>query len=152
MQMTAIDAIRIPSDASPRIRTAAAELARWIEKLGGTRPTTTAHSDHGRVTAWLDTDGTDLKPEHFRIEVNDGAVVRVTGGDGRGVLYGVQECIDRARRNQAITPLTDGPHFAVRALRMWETPSNKVWFYDRATAHDVEFTNGHISDLRDPPA
>ena len=45
MQMTAIDAIRIPGDASPRIRTAAAELARWIEKLGGTRPTTGAHSD-----------------------------------------------------------------------------------------------------------
>ena len=93
-----------------------------------------------------------MKPEHFRIEVNDGAVLRIIGGDGRGVLYGVQECIDRARRNQAITPLTDGPHFPMRALRMWETPSNKVWFYDRATAHDVEFTNGHISDLRDPPA
>ena len=53
--------------------------------------------------------------------------MRITGGDGRGVLYGVQECIDRARRNQAITPLTDGPHFPMRALRMWETPSNKVW-------------------------
>ena len=39
MQMTTIDAIRIPGDASASIRTAAAELARWIEKLGGTRPT-----------------------------------------------------------------------------------------------------------------
>ena len=127
MQMPVIDAIRIPRDANPRVRTAAAELARWIEKLGGTRPTIGADSDRGKVTAWLDTAGIDLKPEHFRIEVNDGATLRITGGDGRGVLYGVQECIDRARRDQAITPMTDGPHFAVRALRMWETPSNKVW-------------------------
>ncbi len=127
MQMTAIDAIRIPRDASPRVRTAAAELARWIEKLGGAEPTIGAHSDRGIVTARLDTAEADLKPEHFRIAVNDGAALRITGGDGRGVLYGVQECIDRARRNQAITPLTDGPHFPVRALRMWETPSNKVW-------------------------
>ena len=152
MQMTTIDAIRIPGDASPRIRTAAAELARWIEELGGTRPTPGAHSASGGVTAWLDTDGVDLKPEHFRIEVNDGGPLRIIGGDGRGVLYGVQECIDRARRNQTITPLTDGPHFPMRALRMWETPSNKVWCHDRVTAHDVEFTNGYISDLRDPPA
>ena len=127
MQMPVIDAIRIPRDANPRVRTAAAELARWIEKLGGTRPTIGADSDRGKVTAWLDTAGIDLKPEHFRIEVNDGATLRITGGDGRGVLYGVQECIDRARRDQAITPMTDGPHFTVRALRMWETPSNKVW-------------------------
>ena len=127
MQMPVIDAIRIPRDASPRVRTAADELARWIEKLGGIRPTIGTHSDQGNVTAWLDTAGTDLKPEHFRIEVNDGATLRITGGDGRGVLYGVQECIDRARRDQAITPMTDGPHFTVRALRMWETPSNKVW-------------------------
>ena len=28
----------------------------------------------------------------------------------------------------------------------------QVWCYDRATARDVEYTNGHISDLRDPPA
>ena len=76
MQMTTIDAIRIPGDASACIRTAAAELARWIEMLGGTRPTTRAHSDSGRVTAWLD-NGIDLKPEHFRIEVNDGAVLRI---------------------------------------------------------------------------
>ncbi len=127
MQMTAIDAIRIPRDASPRIRTAADELARWIEKLGGIRPTIGTHSDQGNVTAWLDTAGTDLKPEHYRIQVEGGTTLRITGGDGRGVLYGVQECIDRARRNQAITPLTDGPHFPMRALRMWETPSNKVW-------------------------
>ncbi len=125
MQMTAIDTIRVPGDASPRIRTVAAELARWIEKLGGTRPTTGAHSDSGRVAAWLDTDGVDLKPEHFRIEVNDGAALRIIGGDGRGALYGVQECIDRARRDQAMTPLTDGPHFPMRALRMWETPSKQ---------------------------
>jgi alpha-glucuronidase len=125
--MTTIDAIRIPGDASPRIRTAAAELARWIEKLGGIRPTIGTHSDQGNVTAWLDTAGTDLKPEHYRIQVEGGTTLRITGGDGRGVLYGVQECIDRARRDQAITPMTDGPHFAVRALRMWETPSNKVW-------------------------
>ena len=127
MQMTAIDAIGIPGDASPRVRTAAAELARWIEKLGGAEPTIGAHSDRGIVTARLDTAEADLKPEHFRIAVNDGAALRISGGDGRGVLYGVQECIDRARRNQAITPMTDGPHFPVRALRMWETPSNKVW-------------------------
>ena len=127
MQMPVIDAIRIPRDASPRVRTAAAELARWIEKLGGIRPTIGTHSDQGNVTAWLDTAGTDLKPEHYRIQVEGGTTLRITGGDGRGVLYGVQECIDRARRDQAITPMTDGPHFAVRALRMWETPSNKVW-------------------------
>ena len=127
MQMPVIDAIRIPRDASPRVRTAADELARWIEKLGGIRPTIGTHSDQGNVTAWLDTAGTDLKPEHYRIQVEGGATLRITGGDGRGVLYGVQECIDRARRNQAITPLTDGPYFPMRALRMWETPSNKVW-------------------------
>ena len=127
MQMPVIDAIRIPGDASPRIRTAADELARWIEKLGGIRPTIGTHSDQGNVTAWLDTAGTDLKPEHYRIQVEGGTTLHITGGDGRGVLYGVQECIDRARRDQAITPMTDGPHFAVRALRMWETPSNKVW-------------------------
>jgi alpha-glucuronidase len=127
MQMPVIDAIRIPRDASPRVRTAADELARWIEKLGGIRPTIGTHSDQGNVTAWLDTAGTDLKPEHYRIQVEGGTTLRITGGDGRGVLYGVQECIDRARRDQAITPMTDGPHFAVRALRMWETPSNKVW-------------------------
>ncbi len=127
MQMPVIDAIRIPRDASPRVRTAADELARWIEKLGGIRPTIGTHSDQGNVTARLDTAGTDLKPEHYRIQVEGGTTLRITGGDGRGVLYGVQECIDRARRDQAITPMTDGPHFAVRALRMWETPSNKVW-------------------------
>ena len=125
MQMTTIDAIRIPGDASPRVRTAADELARWIEKLGGIRPTIGTHSDQGNVTAWLDTAGTDLKPEHYRIQVEGGTTLRITGGDGRGVLYGVQECIDRARRNQAITPLTDGPHFPMRALRMWETPSKQ---------------------------
>ena len=125
MRMTEIDAIRVPGDASPRIRTAADELARWIEKLGGTRPTTGAHSDSGRVAAWLDTDGVALKPEHYRIQVEGGTTLRITGGDGRGGLYGVQECIDRARRNQAITPLTDGPHFPMRALRMWETPSKQ---------------------------
>ena len=99
MQMPVIDAIRIPRDASPRVRTAADELARWIEKLGGIRPTIGTHSDQvADVTAWLDTDGVDLKPEHFRIEVEGGTTLRITGGDGRGVLYGVQECIDRARR------------------------------------------------------
>jgi hypothetical protein len=125
--ITVIDAIRVPGDASPRVRTAAAELARWIEELGGAKPTIGAQPDGGNVTARLDIDGTGLKPEQFRIEVDDGAALRITGGDGRGVLYGVQECIDRARRKQAITPMTDGPHFPVRALRMWETPSNKVW-------------------------
>ena len=127
MQMPVIDAIRIPRDASPRVRTAADELARWIEKLGGIRPTIGTHSDQGNVTARLDSDRVDLKPEHFRIAVDEGAALRISGADGRGVLYGVQECIDRARRGQAITAMTDGPHFAVRALRMWETPSNKVW-------------------------
>lgn len=127
MQMPVIDAIRIPREASPRVRTAATEMARWIEKLGGSMPIVGSYSDQGKVTAWLDTSERDLKPEHFRLEVQDGTVLRITGGDGRGVLYGVQECIDRARQGRAITPMTDGPHFAVRALRMWETPSNKVW-------------------------
>ena len=127
MQMTVIEAIRIPGDASPRVRTAADELARWVEELGGARPSVGADSERGKVTARLDSDSVDLKPEHFRIAVDEGAALRISGADDRGVLYGVQECIDRARRDQAITAMTDGPHFAVRALRMWETPSNKVW-------------------------
>ena len=127
MQMTVIEAIKIPGDASPRVRTAADELARWVEELGGARPSVGADSERGKVTARLDSGSVDLKPEHFRIAVDEGAALRISGADDRGVLYGVQECIDRARRDQAITAMTDGPHFAVRALRMWETPSNKVW-------------------------
>ena len=127
MQLPEIDAIGMPQEADARVRTAAAELARWIETLGGARPTVDAHSERGQVTAWLESAGGDLKPEHFQIEVEDGGRLRISGGDGRGVLYGVQACIDRARRGAAIISMSDGPHFAVRALRMWETPSNKVW-------------------------
>lgn len=45
MQMTVIEAIRIPGDASPRVRTAADELARWVEELGGARPSVGADSE-----------------------------------------------------------------------------------------------------------
>ncbi len=127
MQLTTVEAIRVPRDAGPRVRTAADELARWIEELGGARPAVGAHTAQARVVAWLDDGGRDLKPEQFRIEVEDGAALRISGGDGRGVLYGVQECIDRARAGRPVVAMTDGPHFAVRGLRMWETPSNKVW-------------------------
>ena len=37
MQIQAIETIRIPHDASPRVRTAAGELARWIEQFGGSK-------------------------------------------------------------------------------------------------------------------
>ena len=127
IQIEAIEAIRLPRDASQRVRTAGDELARWIERLGGTRPTVGSDSDITEVTAWLDTDGTDLKPEHFRLQVEAGTTLHITGGDGRGVLYGVQECIDRGRLGRAITAMTDGPHFVIRAVDMWETPSNMVW-------------------------
>ncbi len=127
MQLTSVEAIRVPGDAGPRVRTAADELARWVEKLGGARPTVGAHPPQTQAAVWLDEAGRGLKPEHFRIEVDEGAALRISGGDGRGVLYGVQECIDRARAGRPLTAMTDGPHFAVRALRMWETPSNKVW-------------------------
>ena len=127
MQLPMIEAIGVPGDAGPRLRTAADELARWIQQLGGARPAVGAGPAPGKLTAWLDDAASDLKPEHFRIEVEAGAALRITGGDGRGVLYGVQECIDRARARRPITAMTDGPHFPVRALRMWETPSIKVW-------------------------
>ena len=127
MQLTTVEAIRVPRDAGPRVRTAADELARWVEGLGGARPTVGVHAAQTQASVWLDDAGRDLKPEHFRIEVEDGAALRISGGDGRGVLYGVQECIDRARAGRPVTAMTDGPHFAVRGLRMWETPSNKVW-------------------------
>ena len=127
MQIQAIETIRIPHGASPRVQTAADELARWIEQLGGAEPLIGTKAETGIVTAWLDIDGTDLEPEHFRIAVEDGTGLFISGGDGRGVLYGVQECIDRARRGQAITPMTDGPVFALRALDMWENISGQIW-------------------------
>ena len=125
MQIGAIDTIRLARDAGPRVRTAAVELARWIERLGARQPTIGAEA--GDVTALLSTDGTDLEPEHFRIDVESATTLHITGGDGRGVLYGVQECIDRARLGRAIMTMTDGPHFALRSLDMWETPSSMVW-------------------------
>ncbi len=125
MQIGTIDTIRLAHDAGPRVRTAAAELARWIERLGARKPTIGAEA--GDVTALLRTDRTDLEPEHFCIEVESAATLRITGGDGRGVLYGVQACIDRARLGRPIMTMTDGPHFALRSLDMWETPSNMVW-------------------------
>ena len=75
----------------------------------------------------MDTGGTDLKPEHFRVQVEESTTLRITGGDGRGVLYGVQECIDRARRDQAIAPMTDGPLFALRSIDLWENISGQIW-------------------------
>ena len=109
MQIGAIDTIRLARDAGPRVRTAAGELARWIERLGARKPTIGAEA--GDVTALLSTSGTDLEPEHFRIDVESATTLHITGGDGRGVLYGVQECIDRARLGRAIMTMTDGPHF-----------------------------------------
>ena len=125
MQIEAIDTIRLARDAGPRVRTAAVELARWIERLGARKPTIGA--DAGDVTALLSTNATDLEPEHFCIDVESAATLHITGGDGRGLLYGVQECIDRARLGRAIMTMTDGPHFALRSLDMWETPSSMVW-------------------------
>ncbi|MYH12329.1 MAG: hypothetical protein F4191_05760, partial [Rhodothermaceae bacterium] len=125
MQIGAIDTIRLARDASPRVRTAAVELARWIERLGARKPTIGA--DAGDVTALLSTNATDLEPEHFCIEVESAKTLHITGGDGHGVLYGVQECIDRARLGRAIMTMTDGPHFALRSVDMWETPSSMVW-------------------------
>ena len=125
MQIGAIDTIRLARDAGPRVRTAAGELARWIERLGARKPTIGAEA--GEVTALLSTSGTDLEPEHFRIDVESATTLHITGGDGRGVLYGVQECIDRARLGRAIMTMTDGPHFALRSVDMWETPSSMVW-------------------------
>ena len=125
IQIGAIDTIRLARDASPRVRTAADELARWIERLGARKPTIGA--DAGDVTALLSTNGTDLEPEHFCIEVESAKTLHITGGDGHGVLYGVQECIDRARLGRAIMTTTDGPHFALRSVDMWETPSSMVW-------------------------
>ena len=127
MQIKAIETIRIRHDASPRVRTAADELARWIEQFGGSKTPIWTNADAGKVTAWLATDGTNLEPEHFRIAVEDTTTLRVTGGDGRGVLYGVQECVDCARRGQATAPMTDGPVFALRALDMWENISGQIW-------------------------
>ena len=125
MQIGAIDTIRLPRDAGRRVRTAADELARWIERLGARKPT--IGTEAGDVTALLSTSGADLEPERFRIDVENATTLHITGGDGRGVLYGVQECIDRARLGRAITAMTDGPHFALRGADMWETPSNMVW-------------------------
>ena len=125
LQIGAIDTIRLARDASPRVRTAAVELARCIERLGARKPTIGA--DAGDVTALLSTNATDLEPEHFCIEVESAKTLHITGGDGRGVLYGVQECIDRARLGRAIMTTTDGPHFALRSVDMWETPSSMVW-------------------------
>ena len=127
MQIQRIETIRIPRVASPRVRTAAAELARWIEQLGGHKPDIGTDSAGGKVAAWLEKDGTDLEPEHFRIAIEDGTALRISGGDGRGVLYGVQECIDRARRDQAIAPMTDGPLFALRSVDLWENISGQIW-------------------------
>ena len=127
MQIQAIETIRIPRDSSPRVQTAASELARWIEQLGGAKPPIGTDVDTGKVAAWLEKDGTDLEPEHFRIAIEDGTTLRITGGDGRGVLYGVQECIDRARRDQAIAPMTDGPLFALRSIDLWENISGQIW-------------------------
>ena len=125
MQIGTIDTIRLARDAGPRVRTAAVELARWIERLGARKPAIGAEA--GDVTALLSTNGTDLEPEHFCIDVESATTLHITGGDGRGVLYGVQECIDRARLGRAIMTMTDGPHFALRSVDMWETPSNMVW-------------------------
>ena len=125
MQIGAIDTIRLARDAGPRVRTAAGELARWIERLGARKATIGAEA--GDVTALLSTSGTDLEPEHFRIDVESATTLHITGSDGRGVLYGVQECIDRARLGRAIMTMTDGPHFALRSVDMWETPSSMVW-------------------------
>ena len=67
MQIGAIDTIRLARDAGPRVRTAAGELARWIERLGARKPTIGAEA--GDVTALLSTSGTDLEPECFRREL-----------------------------------------------------------------------------------
>ena len=67
MQIGAIDTIRLPRDAGRRVRTAADELARWIERLGARKPT--IGTEAGDVTALLSTSGADLEPERFRREL-----------------------------------------------------------------------------------
>ena len=149
MQIGTIDTIRLARDAGPRVRTAAVELARWIESLGAKKPAIGAEA--GDVTALLSTNGTDLEPEHFCIDVESATTLHITGGDGRGVLYGVQECIDRARLGRAIMPMTDGPHNALRSVDMWETPSNMVWClpFDSILSYDKMLRPEEIPEYLD---
>lgn len=67
MQMEAMDTIRLPRDTDRRVRTAANALARGIERWSARKPVMGKEAED--VTAWLNTGGTDLKREHFRIDV-----------------------------------------------------------------------------------
>ncbi|MAE67598.1 MAG: hypothetical protein CMJ18_25360 [Phycisphaeraceae bacterium] len=123
--LKAIDSISVPTDTDSRIGTAAQELARWIGQSGESEPSIVRGGDPASVT--LSVDASTLKNEHFRVETSEDSSLRIIGGDGRGVLYGVQHCIEQARLGRTISSFEDGPHFPIRSVDTWESPSDQVW-------------------------
>jgi hypothetical protein len=90
----------------------------------------------------LTIDSTSLTKEAFSI-VNNGKIIRVTGGDGRGLIYGalsVAEDIGNGVQLKSIKPSAEKPHLPFRAIKFdlpWDT-------YRRSAALDL-----HVETCKD---
>lgn len=82
-----ITAVRIASGESAPERYAAAELEKYLGQIAGI-------SFEGDYPITLSIDPA-IGRDGFRISVSDGDGLTITGGNGRGVIYGVYELLER---------------------------------------------------------
>lgn len=137
--------VQLPDEAGVQAQYAAEHLTAELTALGYE---VVAEGGEQQIILALDPTA-ELKKEGFRLE-NDGAVIRITGKDGNGLLYGCREVIDRTEAAGTLSApalVEDAPEMVLRGTcigvqktyylpgrTVYEypyTPENFPWFYDK---------------------
>lgn len=131
------DAVRIvlPKQVSPALANAADILARQVSQRCGARVMTAGKAPLSVELAIQP----DLPREGFRIESGGDGAIRILGGDGRGVLYGVGKFLRTSRFDRGgFSPSewrgSSAPKCPVRAVYLATHFNN---FYEAAPLEDV---------------
>lgn len=115
--------IQIKTEHSPIVLTAKEELKRGLEGLLGRRTSETAKKTGGII---LQQDK-NLPEEGFSIEIKSGNLL-VSGGDDRGILYGIFALLRHLQTEQSLTGIriSESPKIRLRMLNHWDNPLGTI--------------------------
>lgn len=115
--------IQIRTEQTPIVRTAQEELKRGLEGMLG-KQVGNSSKKSGGIIFQLDK---TIPEEGFRIENKQGNIM-ISGGDDKGVLYGVFELLRlmQTEKSLADLPISSAPKIRLRMLNHWDNPLGTI--------------------------
>ena len=144
-------AVRVQGD-SVVLRSAREELSRGFHGMLGI----TLATQSANVPAIVLSVDRNLRPESFRLEwsgVGNSASLRITGGDDRGVLYGVFALLSKIARQESLANVdeTQQPSAHVRWVNDWDNLDGTIerGYGGRSIFFDADNVRTDLSRVND---